>query len=123
MALVGRPEGRCEETTKNPVVAAVFRLAWFGHQAEVDAGNPARQRFRGIFASAVVASLDLRSADGRTWFERALGVKPVITTWTQRLHQVVAWIVGMNVMYAVFLTIPLVVARILFLPDNPWVPN
>ena len=29
----------------------------------------------------------------------------------------------MNVMYAVFLTLPLVIVRILFFPDNPWVPN
>jgi hypothetical protein len=26
-------------------------------------------------------------------------------------------------LYAVFLTLPLVIARILFFPDNPWVPN
>jgi hypothetical protein len=29
----------------------------------------------------------------------------------------------MNVLYSVFLTLPLVIARILFFPDNPWVPN
>jgi hypothetical protein len=51
-----------------------------------------------ISAVAVVASLDLRGHDGRTWFERALGVKPVITTWGQRLHQIVAWIAGMNLL-------------------------
>jgi Spirocyclase AveC-like len=33
-----------------------------------------------IFAVAVVASLDRRDADGRTWFERVLRVQPVITT-------------------------------------------
>jgi hypothetical protein len=76
-----------------------------------------------IFAVAVAASLDRRDATGRTWFERALGVRPVITSWGQRAHQIVAWIVGMNVLYAVFLTLPLVIARILFFPDNPWVPN
>jgi hypothetical protein len=56
-------------------------------------------------------------------FERLLGVKRVITGGWQRAHQIVAWIVGMNVLYAVFLTLPLVIARILFFPDNPWVPN
>jgi hypothetical protein len=76
-----------------------------------------------VFAVAVVASLDRRDAEGRTWFERVLGVRPVITTFGQRAYQIVAWIVGMNVLYAVFLTLPLVIARILFLPDNPWVPN
>jgi hypothetical protein len=76
-----------------------------------------------IFAVAVVASLDRRDATGRTWFERALGVRAVITSFGQRAHQIVAWIVGMNVLYAVFLTLPLVIARILFFPDNPWVPN
>jgi hypothetical protein len=76
-----------------------------------------------IFASAVVASLDRRDGTGRTWFERALGVRPVISGCGQRVHQIVAWIVGMNVMYAVFLTLPLVIARMLFFPDNPWVPN
>ncbi|MDT5310816.1 MAG: hypothetical protein QOE48_6540, partial [Mycobacterium sp.] len=53
----------------------------------------------------------------------ALGVRAVITSFGQRAHQIVAWIVGMNVLYAVFLTLPLVIARILFFPDNPWVPN
>ena len=75
-----------------------------------------------FFAPAVVASLDLRSKDGRTWFERALAVKPTIATAGQRVHQLVAWIIGMNVMYAACLTIPLLLIRILFLPDNPWVP-
>jgi hypothetical protein len=28
-----------------------------------------------------------------------------------------------ELLYAVFLTLPLVIARILFFPDNPWVPN
>jgi hypothetical protein len=76
-----------------------------------------------IFAVAVVASLDRRDTEGRTWFERALGVRPVITTVGQWAYQIVAWIVAMNVLYAVFLTLPLVIARILFLPDNPRVPN
>jgi hypothetical protein len=70
-----------------------------------------------------VASIDRRDANGRTWFERLLGVNQVITGGVQRAHQIVAWIVGMNLMYAVFLTLPLVIARILFFPDNPWVPN
>jgi hypothetical protein len=74
------------------------------------------------FAAAVVASLDLRGQDGRTWFERALAVKPVVSTAGQRCHQIVAWIIGMNLMYATFLTLPLVILRVLFLPDNPWVP-
>ena len=76
-----------------------------------------------LFAPLVVASLDRRGDDGRTWFERLLGVKPVISGWVERLHQIVAWIVAMNLMYAVCLTIPLVTIRILFLPDNPWVPS
>jgi hypothetical protein len=76
-----------------------------------------------IFAVAVVASLDRRDATGRTWFELALGVRAAISTFAQRAHQILAWIVGMNVLYAVFLTLPLVFARILFFPDNPWVPN
>jgi hypothetical protein len=75
-----------------------------------------------IFAVAVVASLDRRDADGRTWFERVLGVRPVITTIGQRAYQIVAWIVGMNVLYAVFLTLPLVIARILFSPTIPGSP-
>jgi hypothetical protein len=50
-------------------------------------------------------------------------VQPVITTVGQRAYQIVAWIIAMNVLYAVFLTLPLVIARILFFPDNPWVPN
>jgi hypothetical protein len=76
-----------------------------------------------LFAVAAVASLDLRNASGRTWFERVLGVPAVVTGWRQRAHQIVAWIVGMSVLYAVFLTLPLVIARILFFPDNPWVPD
>lgn len=75
-----------------------------------------------FFAPAVVASLDRRSDDGRTWFERAMAVQPVINTVGQRVHQIVAWIIGMNVMYAVCLTVPLLLIRILFLPANPWVP-
>jgi hypothetical protein len=39
----------------------------------------------GIFAVAVVASLDRRDVAGRTWFERVLGVRPVITSWG-RVH-------------------------------------
>ncbi|WP_245830323.1 spirocyclase AveC family protein [Mycobacterium numidiamassiliense] len=77
----------------------------------------------GIFAVAVVASLDRRDVAGRTWFERALDVRPVITSWGERAHQIVAWIVGMNVLYGVFLTLPLVIARILFFPNNSWIPN
>ncbi|BBZ30175.1 hypothetical protein MMAD_44700 [Mycolicibacterium madagascariense] len=76
-----------------------------------------------LFAAAVVTSLDRRDATGRTWFERALGVRPAIASSGQRLHQIIAWIIGMNVLYAVFLTLPLVIARILFFPNNVWVPN
>jgi hypothetical protein len=76
-----------------------------------------------LFAPLVVFTLDRRSDDGRTWFERLLGVKPTATGWVQRAHQIVAWIFGMNLMYSVCLTIPLVLIRILFLPDNPWVPS
>jgi hypothetical protein len=76
-----------------------------------------------LFAPLVVFRLDRRSDDDRTWFERVLGVQPVITGWGQRLHKIVAWIVGMNIMYAACLTIPLVLTRFLVLPDNSWVPN
>ena len=55
--------------------------------------------------------------------ERVLGVRPVITTVGQRAYQIVAWIIAMDVLYAVFLTLPLVIAPILFFPDNPWVPK
>jgi hypothetical protein len=71
----------------------------------------------------VVASLDRRDAEGRTWFERVLAVRPVISSWAQRAHQILAWIIGMNVLYAAFLTLPLVIARIMFFPDNAWIPN
>jgi hypothetical protein len=75
------------------------------------------------FAVAVVISLDRRDVHGRTWFERALGVRQVVSGWDQRALQIVSWIVGMNVLYAAFLTLPLVFARILFFPDNTWIPN
>lgn len=76
-----------------------------------------------FFAPMVVASLDRRSDDGRTWFERSMAVKPIINTAGQRVHQIMAWVIGMNVMYAVTLTIPLIVIRLIVMPaSNPWVP-
>ncbi|SHN15860.1 hypothetical protein [Cryptosporangium aurantiacum] len=76
-----------------------------------------------LFAPLVVFSLDRRGADGRTWFERVCRVPAQGTAVAVRqVHRVVAWIVGLNVMYAVCLTIPLVLIRILFLPDNVYVP-
>lgn len=76
-----------------------------------------------FFAPAVVFSLYERDQLGRTWFESLFGVRPGVSGWAQRLHQVVAWCLGMNILYAICLTIPLLVVRILFLPDNSWVPT
>jgi hypothetical protein len=75
-----------------------------------------------FFAPAVVASLDQRDSKGRTWFERMLRVPADVQTVGQRVRQVVSWIVGMNMLYSICLTIPLIVIRLLFLPDNPYVP-
>jgi hypothetical protein len=104
-----------------------------------------------FFAPLVVWSLDRRGPDGRTWFVRLLKVPagavnkrwdastdmliphdgdvalqarpaPARSALSLQLHQVAAWIVGMNLMYAATLTVPLVLIRILTLPDNPFVP-
>ncbi|OBI21193.1 hypothetical protein A5713_12780 [Mycobacterium sp. E2497] len=76
-----------------------------------------------MFAPAVVWSLYRRDDFGRTWFEGLLGVPAMVRSWRQRLHQVLAWCLAMNVLYALTLTVPLVTVRILFLPDNQWVPT
>jgi hypothetical protein len=75
-----------------------------------------------LFAPLVVLSLDRRSSDGRTWFERLVRVPVSIVGAKQHLHQVAAWILGFNLMYAICLPIPLILIRALFLGDNSYVP-
>lgn len=71
-----------------------------------------------LFAPMVVASLDRRDDRGQTWFERWLRV-PVTDNGVWALaHRLGAWAVGMNLMYAAALTVPLVVIRIAFLHDS-----
>jgi hypothetical protein len=75
-----------------------------------------------LFAPLVVWSLDRRDDDGRTWFERLCGAQAEPKTGAAQLGQVGAWVVGMNLMYAATLTVPLVLVRVLFLPASSIVP-
>jgi len=74
------------------------------------------------FGPFVVWSLDNRDAKGRTWFERwfGAGVQPKDTF--KQIWQLIAWSLGMNIMYSISLTIPLVVFRNLFLPASLVIP-
>jgi hypothetical protein len=75
-----------------------------------------------LFAPLVVWSIDNRDTEGRTWFERLCRARTEPTTTGAQIGQVGVWIVGMNVMYAATLTIPLVLIRTLLLPESVVVP-
>jgi hypothetical protein len=70
------------------------------------------------FGPFVVASLDLRDSKGRTWFERWFGAEALPKTTSGQLYQLLAWLIGMNIMYSMSHTLPLVFIRILFLPSS-----
>jgi len=74
------------------------------------------------FGPFVVWSLDNRDSQGRTWFERWFGsaARPLDTAG--QIKQVVAWCLGMNIMYLCCLTVPLVTIRSLFLPSSTVIP-
>jgi len=74
------------------------------------------------FGAAFIYSTDKRDAQGRIWWERWFGADANPKTFNGVLHQLLAWCLGMNVMYAVCLTIPLVATRVWFLPESSVVP-
>jgi len=74
------------------------------------------------FGPAVVWSLDNRDAKGRTWFERFFGSASQPMETRGQIKQVLAWCLGMNIMYLICLTIPLVTFRSLFLPTSLVIP-
>jgi len=74
------------------------------------------------FGPFVVWSLDNRDAKGRTWFERWFGAEARPMDSLGQIKQVLAWCLGMNIMYSICLTIPLVTIRCWFLPTSTVVP-
>jgi hypothetical protein len=74
------------------------------------------------FGPFCIWSLDNRDDKGRTWFERWFGAEANPKDLNGQLQQLLAWTLGLNIMYAISLTIPLVVIRIYFLPESTVVP-
>jgi hypothetical protein len=74
------------------------------------------------FGPFVVWTLDNRDARGRTWFERWFGAGGTAKTTHGQIRQLIAWCIGLNIMYSISLTIPLVAIRVLFLPTSTVVP-
>ncbi|OCK74388.1 hypothetical protein K432DRAFT_199738 [Lepidopterella palustris CBS 459.81] len=75
-----------------------------------------------LFAPFVVWSIDNRDSKGRTWYERWFGSEPQPKDALGQIRQVLAWCVGMNIMYACCLTVPLVTVRVWFLPESTVIP-
>jgi hypothetical protein len=70
------------------------------------------------FGPLVVWALDNRDDRGRTWF----GAEGTAKTAYGQIRQLIAWCIGLNIMYSISLTIPLVTIRVFFLPTSTVVP-
>lgn len=73
-----------------------------------------------FFATLVVWSLDRSDDRGRPWFERLARIPA--TAKGAQIARLGTWIIGMNLMYAATLTLPLVIIRSAFLHHDPFVP-
>jgi hypothetical protein len=73
----------------------------------------------GVIAAYVLAN---RDEDGHAKFESVFRAQAVRLGWRRESVRLIAYIVTMNVMFLVFMSIPMIVVRELFGHPNPFVP-